>query len=54
MVEPFSEVSREIQQDQLVGVLLRYADLFPIPGSTLTGHTDAVEHEIDTGDRSPI
>ena len=29
-------------------------DLFPTPGSTLTGHTDAVEHEIDTGDGSPI
>ena len=26
----------------------------PTPGSTLTGHTDAVEHEIDTGDGSPI
>ena len=29
-------------------------DLFPTPGSTLTGHTDAVEHEIDTGDGVPI
>ena len=29
-------------------------DLFPTPGSTLTGHTDAVEHEIDTGDGAPI
>ena len=28
--------------------------MFPIPGSTLTGHTDTVEHEIDTGDGSPI
>ena len=44
----------DIQQHQLAGVLLRYADLFPIPGSTLTGHTDAVEQEIDTGDGSPI
>ena len=43
-----------MQQRQLAGVLLRYTDLFPIPGSTLTGHTDAVEHEIDTGDGSPI
>ena len=43
-----------MQQRQLAGVLLRYSDLFPIPGSTLTGHTDAVEHEIDTGDGSPI
>ena len=44
----------EIQQGQLAGVLLRYTDLFPTPGSTLTGHTDAVEHEIDTGDGAPI
>ena len=44
----------ENHQHQLVGVLLRYADLFPRPGSTLTGHTDAVEHEIDTGDGSLI
>ena len=29
-------------------------DLFPIPGSALTGHTDAVEHTIDTGESSPI
>ena len=44
----------DMQKRQLAGVLLRYSDLFPIPGSTLTGHTDAVEHEIDTGDGSPI
>ena len=29
-------------------------DLFPAPGSTLTVQTDAVEHEIDTGDGAPI
>ena len=40
-----------MQQRQLAVVLLRYSDLFPVPGSTLTGHTDAVEHEIDV---SPI
>ena len=43
-----------IQQRQLAGVLLRYVDLFPTPGSTLTGHTDVVEHEIDTGDGATI
>ena len=42
------------QQRHLADVLLQYSDLFPVPGSTLTGHTDAVEHEIDTGDSSPI
>ena len=25
-----------------------------MPGSTLTGHTDAVEHTIDTGSSTPI
>ena len=29
-------------------------DLFPVPGSALTGHTEAVEHTIDTGDSLPI
>ena len=42
------------QQHRIADVLLRYADLFPAPGSTLTGHTDAVEHEIDTGNSAPI
>ena len=51
------QTSRDLditQQHQLAGVLLQYSDLFPMPGSTLTGHTDAVEHEIDTGDGLPI
>ena len=42
------------QQRRLADVLLQYLDLFPTPGSTLTGHTDAVEHEIYTGDSLPI
>ena len=33
---------------------MEFVDLFPIPGSSLTGHTDAVEHTIDTGDTPPI
>ena len=48
------DLDLDMLQRQLAGVLLRYSDLFPIPGSTLTGHTDAVEHEIDTGDGSTI
>ena len=51
------QTSRDLdiaQQRRLADVLLHYSDLFPTPGSTLTGHTDAVEHEIDTGDSSPI
>ena len=42
------------QRRRLVEVLLEYADIFPVPGDPLTGHTDAVEHDINTGDRSPI
>ena len=42
------------QRSQLAGALLRFVDLFPTPGSTLTGHTDAVEHNIDTGDSRPV
>ena len=42
------------QRSQLAGTLLRFVDLFPTPGSTLTGHTDAVEHNIDTGDSRPV
>ena len=47
------QTSRDLddtQQRQLAGVLLCYSDLFPGPGSTLTGNTDAVEHEINMGD----
>ena len=42
------------QRRRLSEVLLEYADIFPVPGDPLTGHTDAVEHDINTGDRSPI
>ena len=34
--------------------MLEFVDLFPIPGSALIGHTDAVEHTIDTSDSPPI
>ena len=42
------------QRRRLAEVLLEYAEIFPVPGDPLTGHTDAVEHDINTGDRSPI
>ena len=51
------QTSRDLdgtQQRQLAHVLLQYSDLFPVSGSTLTGHTDAVEHKIDTGNSTPI
>ena len=44
----------ELQRGQLAERLLEFVDLFPVPGSTLTGHTDAVEHNINTGDSRPI
>ena len=37
------------QRRRLAEVLLEYADIFPVPGDPLTGHTDAVEHDINTG-----
>ena len=42
------------QRGQLASTLLQFVDLFPVPGSALTGHMDAVEHTIDTGHSTPI
>ena len=42
------------QRGQLASTLLQFVDLFPVPGSALTGHTDAVEHTIDTRHSTPI
>ena len=42
------------QRGQLASTLLQFVDLFPVPGSALTGHTDAVEHTIYTGHSTPI
>ena len=42
------------QRHHLATVLSEYSDIFPVPGTPLTGHTDAVEHNINTGDRPPI
>ena len=41
------------QRRRLAEVLLEYADIFPVPGDPLTGHTDAVEHDINTGTVCP-
>ena len=54
LVDQTSGDLNEGQRRRLAGVLLEYADIFPVPGDPLTGHTDAVEHDINTGDRSPI
>ena len=42
------------QRGQLASTLLQFVDLFPVPGSALIGHTDAVEHTFDTGHSTPI
>ena len=49
MLDLTSENLDSVQRSQLASTLLQFGDLFPVPGSALTGHTDAVEHTIDTG-----
>ena len=44
----------DVQRGKLANTLLQFVDLFPVPGSALTGHTDAVEHTIDTRTSAPI
>ena len=54
LLEQTSEDLEDSQQNQLARTFLEFTDLFPVPGSALTGHTEAVEHTIDTGDSLPI
>ena len=54
LVEQTSRDLDPTQRRRLATVLLEYLDIFPVPGAPLTGHTDAVEHDINTGDRPPI
>ena len=54
LLERTSSDLDDLQKSQLANTLMEFVDLFPIPGSALTGHTDAVEHTIDTGDTPPI
>ena len=54
LLDRASDDLEDIQRGQLAETLLEFVYLFPVPGSTLTGHTDAVEHAIDTGDSWPI
>ena len=53
LLDGVSDDLEDIQRGQLAEMLLEFVDLFP-PGTALTGHTDAVEHAIDTGDSLPI
>ena len=54
LLERTSSDLDDLQKSQLANTLMESFDLFPIPGSTLAGHTDAVEHTINTGDTPPI
>ena len=54
MLDLTSESLDSVQKGQLANTLLQFGDLFPVPGCALTGHTDAVEHTIDTGATTPI
>ena len=54
LLERTSSDLDDLQKSQLTNTLMEFVDLLPIPGSALTGHTDAVEHTIDTGDTPPI
>ena len=54
LLDRTSEGLEDLQRGRLAETLLEFVDLFPVPGSALTGHTEAVEHTIDTGDSLPI
>ena len=54
LLERTSSDLDNIQKGQLANTLFEFVDLFPMPGSALTGHTHAVEHTIDTGENPPI
>ena len=54
LVDQTCEDLDSTQRHRLAEVLSEYSDIFPVPGAPLTGHTDAVEHDINTGDRPPI
>ena len=54
LVDQTCEDLDSTQRHQLAEVLSEYSDIFPVPGVPLNGHTDAVEHDINTGDRPPI
>ena len=54
LLDRTSDDSEDLQRGQLAEILLEFVDLFPVPGSALTGHTEAVEHAIGTGDSLPI
>ena len=50
-------MSEDLTPDQRLRaqtMLARFVSVFPTPGEPITGHTDAVLHDIDTGDTRHI
>ena len=54
LLDRTSEGLEDLQRGQLAEALLEFVALFPVLGSALTCHTEAVKHTIDTGDSLPI
>ena len=51
------DAATELTKDQrarAAALLAKHVNTFPAPGSPITGRTDAVVHEIDTGSTRPI
>ena len=42
------------QRASTANLLAKHINTFPAPGTPITGRTDAVEHDIDTGSTRPI
>ena len=53
VLDSASELSRD-QRARAAALLAKHVNTFPAPGSPITGRTDAVVHEIDTGSTRPI
>ncbi|CAG2213566.1 unnamed protein product [Mytilus edulis] len=53
LVENVSQKLTKSEREQLADTVNEYADIFVGPNGRL-GHTDVIEHEIDTGDARPI
>ena len=52
-----TDAATELTEDQrahAAALLAKHVNTFPAPGSPITGRTDAVVHEIDTGSTRPI
>ena len=53
VLDAASELTRD-QRTRAAALLAKHVNTFPAPGSPITGRTDAVVHEIDTGSTRPI